>query len=372
MENKALLAEKLLRQRHEPMQHPVVSGFDGFVDEMISVVKERRSLEEFDAVADIATFGQLISNAAGHSSLREIVVNQVDAGGCAVNMGDGLVNFGLPLDLFATLGEPEHPAFAELTKRCRTVESWGAEPGRTLAFEFSDGKLMFSAVRQLADLDAAYVQKKLSAGPYRKCCEEASLIALTDWTLYPHMTDVWKVLCEEVYSQLPAGKRFMIDLVDPSSRSEEDIRAMIEVLPDIARNGILTLGLNGNEANLLCRLLGLPEGEDAEDSVAAQATALKNALKIDEVAVHWIKYAAVDGPAGAASITGPYCPSPKKSTGAGDRFNAGFVLATVLGFSPWERLAIGTASSGFFVREARSANLDELAQFLMDWEGEAP
>ncbi len=38
----------------------VVTGFDGFVDEMITLVGERRSLSDFTPVPDIATFGRLI------------------------------------------------------------------------------------------------------------------------------------------------------------------------------------------------------------------------------------------------------------------------------------------------------------------------
>ncbi|MPN28142.1 hypothetical protein SDC9_175581 [bioreactor metagenome] len=64
--------------------HPlpsVTAGFDGFVDEMISVVAERQTLTSFRSVPDIGTFGGLISKAAGHSSLREIVVTAVHPGG---------------------------------------------------------------------------------------------------------------------------------------------------------------------------------------------------------------------------------------------------------------------------------------------------
>ena len=71
---------------------PVAVGFDGFVDEMISVVAERTSLDDFFSVPNIATFGGLISAAAGHSSLREIVVNAVHPGGCAVNLGLSLIH----------------------------------------------------------------------------------------------------------------------------------------------------------------------------------------------------------------------------------------------------------------------------------------
>ena len=156
----------------------VVTGFDGFVDEMISLVAERRSLDEFVPVADIAEYGALVSAAAGHSSLREIVVTDVHPGGCAVNLGDGLAALGVPVDCFATLGEPPHPAFAAATDRFRSAHSWGREPGRTLAFEFSDGKLMYSSVRQLQEFTAADVRRRSTsflrapARPKRsaKCC----------------------------------------------------------------------------------------------------------------------------------------------------------------------------------------------------------
>lgn len=87
----------------------VVTGFDGFVDEMVTLVGERRSLTDFTPVPDIAAFGGLISSAAGHSSLREIVVNDMHPGECAVNLADGLASLDARLECFAKLGR--HPYF---------------------------------------------------------------------------------------------------------------------------------------------------------------------------------------------------------------------------------------------------------------------
>jgi len=355
------LASRLRAAKHLPS---VAIGFDGFVDEMISLVAERQSLEAFQAVPDIATFGGLISKAAGHSSLREIVVNAVHPGGCAVNMGDGLAALGVPVDGFATLGEPIHPAFAFMTAGFRSVHSWGREPGRTLAFEFNDGKLMFSAVSQLADFTPEYVTKKLADGGYAKACAEARLIALTDWTLYPHMTAVWRLLQEKVYDKLTHRPAFFIDLVDPSSRSSDDIRAMLDTLQAFGATGPLTLGLNGNEANIIARLFGLPTASDAPENALAQAQALRTRLNIAEVVIHHIKFAAVANATEAAHMRGPYCAKPKKSTGAGDRFNAGYALGLLLQLDARSRLACATGASGLFVREARSASLPELAGFI--------
>jgi len=345
----------------------VVTGFDGFVDEMISLVGERHSLDSFTAVPDIATFGRLVAAAAGHSSLREIVVHAVHPGGCAINLGDGLAALGVPVDCFATMGEPAHPAFAETCARFRSAHSWGREPGRTLAFEFQDGKLMFSSVSQLAEFTADDVRRRLAGGAYRAACEEADVIALTDWTLYPHMTAVWKMLVAEVFSRLGRRPHFFFDLVDPSSRSSADVRAMLEALVSFEACGPVTLGLNGGEANLLARLLDLREaGNDAADCERLAADLREN-LKIGSVVIHRNRFAVEASAAGSARVASPHCEKPKKSTGAGDRFNAGYIYGLLADASPAARLAMGCATAGYFVREARSASREELCSFLATW-----
>ena len=347
----------------------VVTGFDGFVDEMITLVGERRSLTDFTPVPDIATFGSLISSAAGHSSLREIVVNDMHPGGCAVNLADGLASLGARVECFATLGEPVHAAFREIADKCEGFHSWGREPGRTLAFEFADGKLMFSAVKQLADFTPELVSGFLGEGAYAAACANAHVIALTDWSLYPHMTAVWRLLQREVFAKLGQRPHFLIDLVDPASRSAPDILEMAAILRDFEPAGPLTLGLNGNEANTLSKLHGLePALPDADaEAVLDQAVALRARLAISRVVIHRIPFAVSADADGGFVQQGPFCQSPKKSTGAGDRFNAGLCLGLALGFPAAFALALGCGASGFFVRNARSASQHELGEFLRQW-----
>lgn len=347
----------------------IVTGFDGFVDELITLVEERRSLDDFSPVPDIATFGRLIASAAGHSSLREIVINDVHPGGCAVNLADGLASLGARVDCFATLGEPVHAAFREIAEKCGGFHSWGREPGRTLAFEFADGKLMFSAVKQLADFTPDAVREFLRDGAYAAACAGAQVIALTDWSLYPHMTGVWRLLQREVFSKLDRRPQFLVDLVDPAGRSAPDIVEMAGALRDFEVSGALTLGLNGNEANILSRLHGLaPASPDAAPGATLeQAVALRARLEISRVVIHRIPFAVSADADGGFAQPSPFCPNPKKSTGAGDRFNAGLCLGYALGWNAADALALGCASSGFFVRNARSASQSELAEFLWQW-----
>ena len=358
----------LFRERSADLSRlSVTAGFDGFVDEMISVVQEREGLFQWRPVPDITTFGNLILKAAGHSSLREIIVHRADPGGCAVNMGDGLIALGVPFDCFATLGRPRHAAFDSFAAQCRSCHSWGKSPGRTLAFEFNDGKLMFSAVTQLAEFNTDLLNETLADGSYLRSCTEAKVIALTDWTLYPHMTSCWKKLQQDVYSQLKQRPYFFLDLVDPSSRSKEDIFSMLQALQGFEPFGPTVLGLNCTEGNRVAEALQLSVVSQEIQAAKEQACAIRSKLGISQVVIHGVKFAASASAEGSWAVDGPFCAAPKKSTGAGDRFNAGYLAGLMLDFSAEQRLLLGCACSGFFVREARSATPNEMADFIDLW-----
>ncbi|MEX0331412.1 MAG: PfkB family carbohydrate kinase [Puniceicoccaceae bacterium] len=361
------LAGKLESSATKLRGQSVVTGFDGFVDEMITVVDERADENSYTRVPTISRFSELVKAASGMSSLREIVVTKTDPGGCAINMGDGLASLGLAVTTFATAGEPVHAAFSEYSNKA-ALHSWGREPGRTLAYEFSDGKLMHSSVSHLAEFTPDYIRKRLQEGVFQASCEKAQLIALTDWTLYPHMTECWRFLQESVFNQLPRRIPFFIDLVDPSNRSETDIREMLKVLPGFESCGPCTLGLNQNEANILSKLLHLEFADQPGIKAAAkQARELRQALGITEVLIHSLRYAVLATPDGESEAEGPYCEDPVKSTGAGDRFNAGYAAGLLLELEPPLRIRLACASSGLYVRKGSSPTMEELIEFVRNW-----
>ncbi len=340
----------------------VVTGFDGFIDEMITLVAERQDLTEFTAVRNIADFAAIMAASAGHSSLREIIVRHVHAGGCAVNLADGLASLGVQVDCFATCGDPPHPAFAAIAGKCHGFQSWGREPGRTLAFEFDDGKAMFSVCSPLADFTPEHVEQCLMDGLYEKACRQADVIALTDWTLYPHMTKVWDLLREKVFSTLPHRPHVFFDLVDPSTRSESDLREMIASLMMFEKYAEVTLGLNGNEASLLSRILDVKttDAHASIDETIAQASALRGALAISRVVIHRSRYAVSASLTETAHASADHCEKPQKSTGAGDRFNAGYCLGLALALEAKQCLQLGNKVAGVLIRHGRSALLHEL------------
>jgi hypothetical protein len=363
----ALLAETLRNHTDTIASLNVVSGFDGFVDELIEIVEERQSTEAHTRVPTISRFAELIGMAAGRSSLREMIVKSVDAGGCAVNLGDGIASLGVQLDVFGTLGEPAHPAFSALAAKCRSCNSFGIDPGHTLALEFEDGKYMLSSMNQLADFTPAFLKEYLKNDTLKKSCQQADLIAITNWTLYPHMTDCWAYLLENLFNTCTQNPWFFIDLVDPRSRTHQDIRDMLTVLPGYEACGRCSFGGNLNEGNVISQLLDLPEVTTEGPEVAELCSRLRDKLQLSEVVIHCIKGAAVASDDGSEWVDGPYTAKPKKSTGAGDRFNAGYCLGRLLNLPAKDRLLLGNATSGFFVRNARSGSLAEIAFLLDEW-----
>lgn len=367
-DSRTLLAETLRSRLGEIADFNVTSGFDGFVDELIEIVEERQDLDHYEKVPTISRFSELIGMAAGRSSLREMIVKSVDAGGCAVNLGDGIATLGVSLDVFATLGSPAHPAFSDFAAKTRSCTSFGIEPGHTLALEFDDGKYMLSYMDQLSDFTPEFMADFIRKdNAMVRSMQQADLIALTNWTLYPRMTDCWAALQDTILKGCTQNPWVFLDLVDPRSRTKEDIKAMLDILPGFEQNSRCIFGGNLNEGNVLSDLLGLPQEESEGQAVADLAARLREKLGLSEVVIHCIKGAGVAAEDGTIWVDGPYTPKPAKSTGAGDRFNAGYCLARLLNLSAQERLLLAGATAGFFVRNARSGTLPEVAGLLDDW-----
>jgi len=182
------------------------------------------------------------------------------------------------------------------------------------------------------------------------------------------MTDCWSYIQEEILDQLDHRPYFFFDLVDPRSRDEGDIRAMLKVLCRFEKYGRTIFGGNLNEGNVLAELLGLePVPREGED-VARLAGEIKTKLNIFMVAIHCIRGSSYADETGSYWVKGPYCKYPVKSTGAGDRYNAGFCLATVLGLETRERLLFASAVSGVFVRNGYSGSLEQIIKLISKWD----
>ena len=365
----AAAAGRVLAERLPTLgQTQALVGLDGFVDEIVAVV-DKRTADGYEPVATIAQLAGKFAAAAGKSGNYELVVKQRKIGGNGPIMANALASVGLGVTYVGNLGEPEiDPAFAPLAEKA-TVVSVG-QPGHTDALEFDDGKLMLGKIETLDEVTWDNLIDAIGQDKLVGMLGESTLIGMVNWTMLAGMSEIWVRLLEDVVPALPEGRRHLfIDLADPEKRLDGDIAEALAILGRIqaAESGLeVTLGLNLKEATGIADVLGLPALADPEASVETLAVSIRERLHLECVVVHPRTGASAATADDAATFAGPFVQKPKISTGAGDHFNAGFCVGRVLGLPLEQCLAVGTATSGYYVRNAQSPTGEQLSAFLQD------
>jgi sugar/nucleoside kinase (ribokinase family) len=357
-------AEALERLAPRLPEIRAVLGFDGFVDEIVTVVDKRYGLDHFDPVESIAAMARKILGASGESSNYELVVRQRKLGGNGPIMANALASIGLGVTYIGNLGHPNmNLVFRDFAARAEVISI--AEPGHTDALEFADGKLMLTKVESLADVTWENLVERVGRDELARLMGGSTLIGMLNWTMLPRMGEIWEKLLEEVFPALPkADRTLFIDLADPEKRTRQDLRAALATVARFQEQVDVILGLNLKEATQVADVLGLPDRADREATIEEDARAIRQALGLGCVVIHPRKAAAAATATATAHFPGPFVQNPRISTGAGDHFNAGFCLGRILGLGLEESLCAGVASSGYYVRSARSATAIELAGFI--------
>jgi sugar/nucleoside kinase (ribokinase family) len=341
-----------------------VLGFDGFVDEIIAVVDKWHGPDHYEAVETIAAMARKILGASGESSNYELIVERRKLGGNGPIMANALASLGLGVTYIGSLGYPDiHPVFRDFAARAEVISI--AEPGHTDALEFTDGKLLLGKLQSLVDVNWANLVERVGQPELAALMNRATLIGMVNWTMLPRMGEIWDRLLEEILPLGPrAGRTLFIDLADPEKRTRQDLQAALATATRFQEQVEVILGLNLKEATQVADVLGLPDRADREATIEEDADAIRRALGLSCVVIHPRKAAAAATEAESARFPGPFVQDPKISTGAGDHFNAGFCLGRILGLSLVESLCAGVATSGYYVRTARSPAALELAEFI--------
>ena len=126
------------------------------------------------------------------------------------------------------------------------------------------------------------------------------------------------------------------------------------------------LGLNKKEARIIAKILGAENTEDFAENIEA-ADYIKAHSRISKVIIHNAHGTCGISKDERAVVDTPYCENPKQTTGAGDNFNAGFLLGQLLEMNLEESLAVGIANSGYYIREAVSADKGAITEFVIKW-----
>lgn len=356
-----------LLKNHQNTNIKAVLGFDGFVDQILHVVKTRTDANNYVRMETLKEFGEFISKAAGLSANIEFVPIQNKLGGNGPIMSNALSNYNLDVTYIGAVGEYSiNPVFNEMSKKSTIINI--SNPGLTDAVEFLDGKLMIWKRECLKDVNWSKLKEKVGVKKLTSLLSDAQLVGLENWTMLPYMTEVWNGLIDEIIPNISNNhdKYIFFDLADPENRLKNDILEALSVIKKFSNKFKVILGLNEKEAYEIGEVLDI---SSTADKLPLDTLVKSIAQKLDIycLVVHPIKeaYAVCDGK--LYHTIGPYEPNPKLTTGAGDNFNAGFCFGQVLGLSVQLSLLLGVATSGYYVRNSKSPTLEDIINFLENW-----
>ncbi len=369
MDPKANTLQELSAKTAQLATKSALVGFDGFVDKIVHPVAERHGPgDQFKRIETISEFGQRISDAAGKSTNIELYQVMEKLGGNGPIMAKALLSGGISTRYIGALGTPDiHPVFEDFARETKAVSITG--PGITTAAEFLDGKILFGDMQSLDEVTYDNLRQSMGEGALFDAISRADLFAMVNWTMLPHLSQLFVDLVEKVFPSLPPREQrlFFFDLADPQKRSRADITAVLQIIRRFQNHGNVTLGLNFSEAQQVASILGHQSSGSQEEELKKMAARIRESLDISMVVVHPTQSAACANKDGSWWVEGPYCQQPKITTGAGDHFNAGFMTGMLLGLSPESCLHIAVSYSGSYVRTARSPSIFDISSFIENW-----
>ena len=370
MDKRVALHEILKNKKPENLN--MVLGFDGFVDEIIHVVDKRMDSENFTRINTIEALGNRIVKASGLSTNIELVPTVKKIGGNGPIMCNALSMHNPKLTYLGALGYPSIDDVFKVMEDKVTLHSF-ATNGHTDALEFDDGKLMLGKMQSLNDVTYENLVESFGKDELVELLSTTDLFANVNWSMLPNLTDLWKKLADNILPLIPKKDKkpfFFVDLADPEKRTDEEIKEALTMLKNFKDNFFVVLGLNKKEAYDVANVFGLfPEQSLINMEVPLQELNLKlqESLALDCIVIHPVEKSCCVINGAFYTEDGPYIKKPKLSTGAGDNFNAGFMLGLLLDLSPAQALLTGMSTSGFYVRNARSPKFNELYNFMKDW-----
>lgn len=360
----AAAAADFLSSRAEDLAtSPSLVGLDGFVDTILHVVATRESADNYTRLTSLSDFGQRIGAAAGLSANFEVVPQMVKLGGNGPIMASALGALGTPVTYVGILGAPNiHPVFEDLTKRAKVISL--AEPGYTDAMEFDDGSLMFGRHVSLREVNWENLMLHLPLEQLVTLFQQSTLIALLNWTMLTGMTRIFEELLKKVMPRVRGPRWIFFDLADPAKRRREDIAYAAELIGRFQQHANVVLSMNFHEGLQIGAALGLSPCRESPEAVGEFAATIRYKLGLHTVVIHPVAFASAADANESAAVQGPFTDKPKITTGGGNYFNAAFCIGRMLGASLDISLQLGVASSGYYVRTAKTPSIEDVIGFL--------
>lgn len=340
------------------LQGKILLGCDGFVDEVYQIVDVRHSLTEYTGIDDMRRFGELVVQRSGGGLGLEIVPKRRCSGGFTPNTGRIAACLGLKPTLVGLYGAKEiDPAFEEFVENCHLISL--GDSAVTLVFEFTNGKVLLSALKSVANLTWNDFVAYFPPAQLEELFREVDILGLGYWSLTPDFDNFLTGMMSR-YDQSRPPRRMFFDFADIKKKSADSFRKSLELLKKFNTKIPMTISLNEHEgAELLSRFGRTCPEEPA--ALAAELGALRRELGLDELVIHTPHFAVASQSAeGEAVAMQEFQRNVIRTAGAGDSFNGGYLCASLGDLPIKERLVLANAATSFFVTHAAAPNKAEL------------
>jgi hypothetical protein len=341
-------------------QKKVTAGFDGFVDTIVRIIKEKKTGRPPAYFKTIQQFGNYINDKSGASFSLEVDETGSRLGGNMPILGNALGHLGVHVNCVGAMGYPvSHAVFAELSRNCKLYSF--AEPGNSTAYEFNDGKILLGQNGQLNAAGWEMIKNKIGIDTLTDLYRDSDLLCLVNWSEIDASTDIWKGLLRDVMPMTGNKPLSFFDLSDCSKRSEKAIREAIMLLKEFSAYTKVALGLNHNEAKLVYQALFQKKAPREFERTGEK---IFEKLEIETLVLHSSKQAIGYGREGVHSVKTFFVKDPAISTGAGDNFNAGLCAARLLEWDMKLSLALANAVAGSYVSSGEQQDLEGIIKYI--------
>lgn len=343
-------------------------GLDGFVDRIVKAVDKRSGPgDAFRPIPTLTELSKRIGTAAGRGTNIELFLEREKVGGNGPIFAQALLASQVQVKAVGAFGKNEvHPVFEEFVKKTKAVSL--CDPGITHALEFEDGKLMLGMMSQFEEITYDHLVHTMGEGALLDAMSRANLIALVNWTMIPHFSQILSAWVDKLLPNLgPTENRvFFFDPADPEKRPESEYLAYLEQVKRFHAYGRVVLSVNGKEAEAAAECLGVPGKVDSFEHCKKVASDIRQKLEIECVTIHGMQWASCATRDEVIGLEVPHRSKPVISTGAGDHFDAGFSVGELLLLPPSECLKLGVLYSGYYVRTGKSPSLGNIEAFLKE------
>jgi hypothetical protein len=349
---------------HSLSTKKVTLGFDGFVDEIVKAIRSVDDKQQPIYFSSIPEFGNYIleKNEKNFAVELEEVITKI--GGNMPITANALAGLGVHQSCIGTLGYPDiHSVFELMHPNCKLFSF--ANPGFTKAIEFKGSKILLAEMGDLNQVNWETIKRSIGIRTLTQLFIEPDLVCLLNWSEIKNSNAIWRGLLQDVLQKHQLGKRPLafVDLADCSRKSSGSIHEAIGLLKDFSAHWDVVLGLNLNEAiNVHSVVTGR---ELREKDIETIGEDLFKQMSVHSIVIHFSRHAWTWDHGGVYRASSNFISQPKISTGAGDNFNAGYCLGLLMALNTESCLALGHATSGYYMQHGRSPNMDEISTQLL-------